>query len=254
MTVAMNQAITPKQRLRILSHRVRTTLRPLVLRGLAGLRRASPARADRWAETTARYLNSMVPPTSADVVGNYVRVLILFGVPGSSDAYKWDRFSARAIITPDTAKVPRSIHQQLLRRYEVRYDCDFEAVLAGCQEGRSGWLTPAAVDIYRKLHARGFIATVETYRDGVLVGGVWGIEVGRTLGLMSAFHVENHAGSVAWASLANIVASRGRWTTIDCGVAGNSHFERFGATDVPVGRLCERILEGLAPSRAAPSL
>jgi leucyl/phenylalanyl-tRNA--protein transferase len=175
---------------------------------------------------------------------------VLFGVPGSTGAYKWDRFPARSIITPETAKVPRSIHQNILRRYEVRYDYDFEAVVAGCQGGRSGWLTPAAIDIYREVHARGFIATVETYRDGVLVGGVWGIDVGRTLGLMSAFHLENHAGSVAWASLANIVASRGRWTLIDCGVPGNPHYERFGATGVPIEKLCELILEGLALPRA----
>lgn len=238
----------------MISHRVRSPLRPLVLRGLAFLRRASPARADRWAETTARYLISVVPPTEVDVVGNYIRGLVLFGLPGSVDAYKWDRFPTRAIITPETARVPRSIHQRLLRRYEVRYDYDFEAVVAGCQGRRSDWLTPAAVDIYRKVYARGFIATIEIYRDGMLVGGVWGINVGRTLGLMSAFHLENHAGSVAWASLANIVASRGRWTLIDCGASGNPHFERFGATDVPVEKLCELILEGLAISRPTNSL
>jgi Leu/Phe-tRNA-protein transferase len=66
--------------------------------------------------------------------------------------------------------------------------------------------------------------------------------------VMSVFHRQDNAGSVAWASVAAIVAARGRWTLVDCGFPITAHFQRFGAVAVPEDRMCELVLEGLAPS------
>ena len=99
----------------------------------------------------------------------------------------------------------------------VRYDEDFEAIVGHCRDGRSGWLTDQAVDAYRSLYELGFVSTVGTYRDGRLVGGMWGIAVGRVFGLMSMFHLENHAGSLALAAVADCSRDGERWSLVDCG-------------------------------------
>jgi leucyl/phenylalanyl-tRNA--protein transferase len=90
----------------------------------------------------------------------------------------------------------------------------------------------------------GFVATVGTYRDGQLVGGLWGIGIGRVLSIMSMFHLENHAGALAMAALADMSAHEGRWSLIHCGTL-NPNWERYGATEIPVQQFCELLLKNL---------
>jgi leucyl/phenylalanyl-tRNA---protein transferase len=78
------------------------------------------------------------------------------------------------------------------------------------------------------LFEQGLAATVGTYRDGKLVGGLLGLSIGRTYSVMSIFHRENHAGSIAMAALEDVVAADGRWNLMDFGNMA-AHNERFGA-------------------------
>jgi leucyl/phenylalanyl-tRNA---protein transferase len=122
----------------------------------------------------------------------------------------------------------------------VRFDQDFLEVAKACQEGRNdwNWLTDDLIDVYRKLNERGLMAAVGTYRDGRLVGGLFGPAIGRTFSIVSIFHRENHAGSVAMAALADVLSADGRWSLIDFGNM-TSHNERFGAVLVPEERFLE---------------
>jgi leucyl/phenylalanyl-tRNA--protein transferase len=147
----------------------------------------------------------------------------------------------RAVMTKQTARVPKRLRGiQRRGEMEVRFDQDFEAIIRACQEGRAGWMwiTPALIDVYRELRSLGFVSTVGTYRDGQLVGGLWGIGIGGAFGLMSMFHRENHAGSLAMAALVNAVLTEGRWSVIDVG-AMTANFARYGATEIPVAEFCE---------------
>ena len=60
------------------------------------------------------------------------------------------------------------------------------------------WITPALIDVYREVRSLGFISTVGTYRDGQLVGGLWGIGIGDAFGLMSMFHREDMLARLLW--------------------------------------------------------
>ena len=186
------------------------------------------------------------PPSATEIVANYTRGWVLFGVRMRGlGGLEWRRFPKRAVITRETAHVPKRLrsiqrHQDLV----VRYDRDFEAIVEHCREGRSGWLTDQAVDAYRSLYDLGFIATVGTYRDGRLVGGMWGIAVGRVLGLMSMFHLENNAGSLALAAVADCVRDGERWSLVDCGeLKANS--KRYGAHEIPTDQFCELVWRSL---------
>lgn len=186
-------------------------------------------------------------PDADEVIDRYLRGYVLFGRPaGRLAKFEWQSFDARAIATGENAKIPSRLRG--LRRnsvMEVRFDQDLLEVARACQEGRSDWpwLTDELVDLYLKLGERGWMSTVGTYRDGQLVGGLLGISVGRTYSLMSVFHRENHAGSVALAALVDIVKSDdGRWSLIDFGHM-TPHFERFGAVEVSEERLLELLKE-----------
>ena len=181
-------------------------------------------------------------PTAPEVIDNYTRGLVLFGRSGARWVkFEWRSFPARAVITKETAKVPKSLHR-IQRRgdMEVRFDQDFEEIIRGCQEGRTGWMwiTPALIDVYRDVRSLGFISTVGTYRDGQLVGGLWGIGIDGAFGLMSMFHREDHAGSLAMAALVNALLNEGRWSVIDFGVM-TPNFGRYGAREITAAEFCE---------------
>lgn len=197
--------------------------------------RMNPAVPNNRMESAARWLGFFEAPEPAEIVANYLRGYLLFGRKNSyGQWFHWYRLPARAVITRETAHIPRR-QRPLLHRQDVefRYNQDFELVIRHCQEGRDGWLTEDAVKVCRKMHALGLIGTVGTYREGKLAGGFWGLSIGRVFAIMSMFHVEKSAGSLALAALTDSIANGGRWSFIDCGGPGY-HWDRYGAQNLSV--------------------
>jgi leucyl/phenylalanyl-tRNA---protein transferase len=207
-------------------------------------RRAARAASVPVLMATRRRTYTWSTPTAAEVVANYSRGLVLFGRPGARRVkFEWRSFPKRAVITRETAKVPKRLRGMQRRgELEVRFDQDFEAIIRACQEGRAGWMwiTPALIDVYTEARRLGFVTTVGTYRDGRLVGGLWGIGTGGAFGLMSMFHREDHAGSLAMAALVNALVTEGRWSLIDFGVM-TENFARYGAREIPVAEFRELV-------------
>jgi Leu/Phe-tRNA-protein transferase len=116
-------------------------------------------------------------PAAHQVVANYTRGYLLFGLFGSSPAFwlprlMWYSYPARSIITPESAKIPRDVRRTQRRTdLEVKFNEDFEEIVHACLEGRDlwVWLTPELIEVYREVHRLGFAATVGVYRDGKLV-------------------------------------------------------------------------------------
>lgn len=187
-------------------------------------------------------------PTVPQVVANYTRGLTLFG--RSRDRlviFEWRSYPFRGIITKESAKVPKTIRSmQRCTDLELKFDTDFETIIRSCQGRRNDWtwLTPALVDVYREVHKQGFISTVGAYRDGRLVSGIWGISVGQVLGIMSMFHHEDNAGSLALAAIVDIAAGNGRWSVVDCGII-NQHFAMYGARQLPQEEFCDLVWQTL---------
>jgi leucyl/phenylalanyl-tRNA--protein transferase len=196
---------------------------------------------DRAALETGLVVNAR--PTAAEILANYGRGQLLFGMRNVG-TYRWQRFEQRAVITSESARVPKRLKS--LRRklgFEVRFGEDIEAIIDGSQEGRDGWLTDPVADVYREIQGLGCLSTVGTYQDGALVGGFWGIAVGGTFGIMSMFHQVDHAGAIALAAISDSVAA-GEWSMIDCGWL-NENFRRYGAHEIPTSEFCERFWQGI---------
>jgi leucyl/phenylalanyl-tRNA--protein transferase len=187
-------------------------------------------------------------PAPSEVVANYARGWVLFGTPDNRIAsLEWRSFPQRAVITPETARVPKRLRTiQRRRELEIRLDQDFESIMRSCQDGRTGWLTPEAMEAYRRVHALGFISTVGAYRDGKLVGGLWGVALGGTFGMMSMFHTEDNAGSLTLAASVEQVRDRGRWSMLDCGQL-KQHSVRYGAFEVPIEQFRELVWANASP-------
>ena len=180
-----------------------------------------------------RWLGFFEAPEPAEIIANYLRGYLLFGrnTP-HGHWFHWYAIPTRSIITRATVRVPKN-KQRLLDRgdFEFRYNQDVEQVMRGCQQGRDGWLTEDAVHVYLDLRRLGLIASVGTYREGKLIGGFWGLSVGRVFAIMSMFHLESNTGSMALASLCDTVSRGAQWTVIDCGGPGE-HWTRHGAENL----------------------
>lgn len=201
--------------------------------------RLNPTLLGSRTEHLVRRIGFFRAPAPAEVVANYLRGYLLFGRENlSEDAsrawFHWYWVPERAVITKRTASVPRRLRPLLHRGDpEIRFDEGIEEIIRRCAAGRIGWLTPQAVDFYLGMLRLNLVAGVGAYREGKLVGGLWGLAIGRNFGLMSMFHVENNAGALALAALAESVSRGGRFASIDCGAA-SPNWDRYGARMMPV--------------------
>ena len=215
-------------------------------------RHLSPTVPNNRVESAVRWLGFFEAPQPSEIIANYLRGYLLFGRRNPcGEWFHWYRLPTRSVITRETAHVPRR-QRPLLHRNDIefRYNQDFELMIRHCQDGRDGWLTDDAVTVYRKMDALGLIGTVGTYRDGKLTGGFWGLSVGRIFAIMSMFHLEKSAGSLALAALAHSLLQGARWTIIDCGGPG-LHWDRYGARNLSVEHFAALVTSQLfAPEHA----
>ncbi len=148
----------------------------------------------------------------------------------------WWSPDPRAVIAPDAVRVSRSLRRRLTRdEYRVTLDNSFDAVVVGCAEPRKGdtrtWITPAIRDAYRELHRLGFAHSAETWRGEDLVGGLYGISIGRMFFGESMFARATDASKVAFVCLAAQL-TRWRFELIDCQIM-NPHLRSLGAVTMP---------------------
>jgi leucyl/phenylalanyl-tRNA--protein transferase len=113
----------------------------------------------------------------------------------------WYLPEARTIIPLDNFNIPRSAKKEIeVQNFEIRFDTDFEGVLAGCSDRESTWISEELKTAYRGLKKRGYIHTVETWKDRKLVGGLYGVN------FRGAFFGESMFSKVSQASKAALVA------------------------------------------------
>ena len=149
----------------------------------------------------------------------------------------WHSPDPRMMMTTRDLVVQKSLRKQIRRQpYELKIDTAFGEVLAGCasapRPGQTGtWLIPEMVDAYTKLHDLGFAHSFEAWKDGELVGGLYGVSLGAAFFGESMFTKAPDASKIAFvASVRQLDA----WSIglIDCQVH-TEHLERFGAYEVP---------------------
>ena len=142
----------------------------------------------------------------------------------------------RAVLRPARLKVSRSLAKSLRNRgFETRIDSAFREVLRYCgsSELRPGgtWLSPEMRAAYLRLHKLGYAHSVETWLDGRLVGGLYGVALGNVFFGESMFSLERDASKVALKRLCDELVQRG-YHIIDCQMA-TSHLMSLGAELIP---------------------
>jgi leucyl/phenylalanyl-tRNA--protein transferase len=157
----------------------------------------------------------------------------------------WVRPEVRGIIPLDTFHVPKSL-RKIVRQglFEIRFDSDFPAVIAGCAEYREGrettWINRPIREAYHELFRIGHAHSVEAWLQGELVGGLYGVRLGRCFFGESMFSRVTDASKVCLVHLVERLRQRG-FVLLDTQFT-TDHLKRFGALDVPRARY-ERMLQ-----------
>lgn len=156
----------------------------------------------------------------------------------------WWSPDPRAVLEPDALRVSRSLRRSMRNRgFEFRVDTAFEAVVAGCAAPRhySGgtWITADMAEAYGRLHRLGWAHSFETWLEGRLVGGLYGVAIGRVFFGESMFTRVTDASKAALVHGVEFLRARNT-ELIDCQVA-SAHTRSLGAVDIPRSEYIEAI-------------
>jgi leucyl/phenylalanyl-tRNA--protein transferase len=177
------------------------------------------------------------------LVAAYRRGIFPWFAPG--EPILWWSPDPRMVLFPDRFKISRSLAKTLRNAdYEVRLDTAFAHVIAACagtpRPGQSGtWIVPAMQAAYLRLHELGIAHSVETWHDGRLVGGLYGIALGRAFFGESMFSLHRDASKIALAHLCAHLA-RLEFGIIDCQME-TAHLAALGARPIPRDEFLVRV-------------
>jgi leucyl/phenylalanyl-tRNA--protein transferase len=155
----------------------------------------------------------------------------------SDDLPLWWSPDPRFVLFPGELHISRSM-QKVLKKglFEFKINTAFEKVISACaavpRQGQDGtWITPEMKEVYVRLHHTGFAHSAETWLDGELVGGMYGIRMGRVFFGESMFSKVTNASKFAFIRYVQQLAAEGT-ALVDCQVH-TSHVESLGARLIP---------------------
>ncbi len=152
------------------------------------------------------------------------------------DPILWWSPDPRTVLFPDEIIIHRSLHKTLGRHvFDVRVDADFAGVLEGCASPRPGqdgtWISAEMRMAYRRLHGMGHAHSIECWQDERLVGGLYGVSMGRVFFGESMFSRVSDASKVALVALCQGILGFIP-TLIDCQFS-TRHLQSLGARPIP---------------------
>ena len=154
------------------------------------------------------------------------------------DPVLWQSPDPRFVIFQHTLHVSRTM-QKVLRRgdFEISFNRDFAGVIQGCaaseRPGQGGtWISGDIIAAYTELHRLGYAVSAESYKDGVLAGGCYGLLLGKVFCGESMFSMVPNASKAAFLTLAQFLFSEQNVQFIDCQVP-TDHLRSFGGEELP---------------------
>ena len=173
----------------------------------------------------------------------------IFPMAEPDGSFGWWSPDPRATLDLDALHVPRRLARTVRSgRYEVRIDTAFPQVIAACAARARTWISEPVEEAYTELFRRGVAHSVETWRDGELAGGLYGVSLGAAFMAESMFHRQRDAGKVAVVALVERLAQRGyQLCDIQYVTRATSVFQ---PTELPRARYLFRLAEALRERRS----
>jgi len=150
----------------------------------------------------------------------------------ASGEISWYSPDPRAVIPFENFHASRSLRQVIVRgEFDVRFDTCFIDVIQACADRKETWISKEIIRVYCKLHAQNFAHSVESWKRGKLVGGLYGVAIGGAFFGESMFSRVPNASSVALVRLVHHLREQG-FQLLDSQII-NPHMTRFGSLEIP---------------------
>ena len=166
------------------------------------------------------------------------------------DPILWHCPDPRMVLLPSDLHIGRSLRPVLARApWELRYDSDFSQVIRACatsqRRGQQGtWITSEMMQAYESLHELGFAHSAEVWHEGEMIGGIYGLALGRAFFGESMFYRKPNASKYALVMLFRRLFDRG-YELIDC-QQHTAHTQRFGARCIERGAFLDLLSKALS--------
>jgi leucyl/phenylalanyl-tRNA--protein transferase len=159
----------------------------------------------------------------------------------------WWSPDPRMVLFPQSLKISRSLRKVIQQRpFDIRVNTDFKAVMQACAQtprpDQPGtWISDEMIEAYHQLHQLGYAHSMEAWQQGQLVGGCYGVKIGRMFYGESMFHHVSNASKVAFAHLVQWLNAQ-QVGMIDCQMH-TPLLASFGAVEIPRDRFIAQLNE-----------
>lgn len=162
----------------------------------------------------------------------------------------WWAVPKRALLYIEEFKISRSLVREIKRApYEIKFNSNFRAVIEGCANAPRNskhagtWITPEMIEGYTNLHKAGFAYSIEAYKAGKLVGGLYGVQIERFVSAESMYHIAPNASKLCLVALVDkLRVEKIKW--IDLQVI-NPFTKTLGAREVTRNKFMKLLAESL---------
>ena len=152
--------------------------------------------------------------------------------PEENNEIFWYAPDPRAILPLDQFYVPKSLKQVIKKqRFVVKWNKNFKAVMQNCASREETWISDEIIAVYVELHKKGFAHSVECYLEDKLVGGLYGVSLGKAFFGESMFSLATDASKVALYYLVERLNAL-QFELLDVQFT-TPHLERFGVIEIP---------------------
>ncbi len=167
----------------------------------------------------------------------------------SGEPILWWSPDPRLVLFPSELHISRSLRKTIKKNlFHLTIDQAFHQVMAECAAPRKGkasgtWIVPEMMMAYNRLHLSGFAHSVEAWSDNELVGGLYGVAIGRTFFGESMFSRVPNVSKVVLVTFVEYLKRRS-FDMIDCQVR-NEHLRQFGAQEIPRTRFMDLLAKSV---------
>ncbi len=190
------------------------------------------------------HLFTMSPLTPEILLSAYSQGIFPMAHENEDGAIYWYDPDPRAILPLDGFHVPRSLARAMKKRpFEIRVDTAFTAVMHACAQREPTWISAEIIAAYTRLHKLGFAHSVESWVDGKLAGGLYGVALRGLFAGESMFSRETNASKIALVYLVRRLRERG-YQLLDIQFM-TAHLRQFGAVEIPSAVYKQRLEQAL---------
>ena len=143
----------------------------------------------------------------------------------------WLKPDPRAVLPLEKFHRSHSLKKSLAKPYEVKVNTAFREVMLACSERKETWITDEFLQAYSELRKKGYADSIEVWKGGKLVGGVYGVSLGRAFFAESMFHKERDTSKIALSHLVDRLKSQG-FKLLEVQFL-TPHLKSLGAIEIP---------------------